>query len=251
MRLLLSGSSTVPAPADLDALGDTALYAAYAPPREPWLRANMVTTLDGSATGADGRSGGINTEADHVVFELLRAQSHAVVVGAGTLRDEGYSSLSVDERWRGLRQARRPAARPAPRRRQQPRSRAASALPGRRRHGPARDRGRGPGSRRRPVEPRRAARHRLRRRARRPGGARRRPAPTRLDAAAHRGRALLAQDPRRARPPRRAVPHRRPDPRRGRPPATAGRSRRRASTSSCTPCWSRTARCSAGGVTRR
>ncbi|HET8987016.1 MAG TPA: dihydrofolate reductase family protein [Humibacillus sp.] len=104
MRLLVSGSPAVPAPADLDALGDTALYAVYAPPREPWLRANMVTTLDGSATGADGRSGGINTEADHVVFELVRAQSHAVVVGAGTLRDEGYSPLGVDDRWRGLRQ---------------------------------------------------------------------------------------------------------------------------------------------------
>jgi riboflavin biosynthesis pyrimidine reductase len=63
----------------------------------------MVTSLDGSATGADGRSGGINTDADHVVFELLRAQSHAVVVGAGTLRDEGYSPIAVDERWRGLR----------------------------------------------------------------------------------------------------------------------------------------------------
>ena len=104
MRLLVSGSPAVAAPADLDALGDAALYAAYAPPREPWLRANMVSSLDGSATGADGRSGGINTDADHVVFELLRAQSHAVVVGAGTLRDEGYSPISVDERWRGLRQ---------------------------------------------------------------------------------------------------------------------------------------------------
>ena len=103
MRLLVSGSPAVTAPADLDALGDTALYAVYAPPREPWLRANMVTSLDGSATGADGRSGGINTDADHVVFELLRAQSHAVVVGAGTLRDEGYSPIAVDERWRGLR----------------------------------------------------------------------------------------------------------------------------------------------------
>ena len=46
MRLLLSGSSTVPAPADLDTLGDTALYAAYAPPHEPWLRANMVPPGD-------------------------------------------------------------------------------------------------------------------------------------------------------------------------------------------------------------
>ena len=105
MRLLVSGSPAVTAPADLDALGDPSLYAAYAPPRDSWLRANMVTSLDGSATGADGRSGGINTEADHVVFELLRAQSHAVVVGAGTLRDEGYSSLTVAERWRDLRAA--------------------------------------------------------------------------------------------------------------------------------------------------
>ena len=130
--------------------------------RQPWLRANMVTTLDGSATGADGRSGGINTEADHVVFELLRAQSHAVVVGAGTLRDEGYSSLSVDERWRGLRQGDGLPPHPAPRRRQQPRARATRARRGRRRHGPARDRGLGSRPRRRPVEPRRAARHRLR-----------------------------------------------------------------------------------------
>jgi riboflavin biosynthesis pyrimidine reductase len=83
---------------------DTALYAVYAPPREKWLRANMVSSLDGSATGAEGRSGGINTEADHVVFELLRAQSHAVIVGAGTLRDEGYSPISVKTRWRALRQ---------------------------------------------------------------------------------------------------------------------------------------------------
>jgi riboflavin biosynthesis pyrimidine reductase len=103
MRLLVSGSPALAAPSDLDVLGDTTLYATYAPPRETWLRANMVTTLDGSATGADGRSGGINTEADHVVFELLRAQSHAVVVGAGTLRDEGYSPITVAERWTALR----------------------------------------------------------------------------------------------------------------------------------------------------
>jgi riboflavin biosynthesis pyrimidine reductase len=100
MRVLVPASSAA-APTDLD---DTGLYAVYTPPREPWLRANMVSSLDGSATGAGGHSGDINTEADHVVFELLRAQSHVVVVGAGTLRDEGYSPLSVAPRWRRLRQ---------------------------------------------------------------------------------------------------------------------------------------------------
>lgn len=100
MRLL------VPAPTSgSEPLDDPSLYAAYAPPSDRWLRANMVTSLDGSATGADGRSGGINTDADHVVFELLRAQSHAVVVGAGTLRDEGYTPIGVDKRWRELRAA--------------------------------------------------------------------------------------------------------------------------------------------------
>ncbi len=57
----------------------------------------MVTSLDGAATGADGRSGSINNDADHVVFEVLRALSHVVVVGAGTIRAEGYPPLSVDD----------------------------------------------------------------------------------------------------------------------------------------------------------
>ena len=70
----------MPALTDLDTAG---LFAAYAAPRERWVRCNMVTSLDGAATGADGRSGSINNDADHVVFEVLRALSHVVVVGRG------------------------------------------------------------------------------------------------------------------------------------------------------------------------
>lgn len=62
----------------------------YAEPRLPWLRANMIATLDGAATGADGRSGSINGAADHRVFEALRAWADVIVVGAGTVRAEGY-----------------------------------------------------------------------------------------------------------------------------------------------------------------
>ena len=80
MLLLLPGRSGVPALTNLDAAG---LLAAYAAPRERWVRCNMVTSLDGAATGADGRSGSINNDADHVVFEVLRALSHVVVVGGG------------------------------------------------------------------------------------------------------------------------------------------------------------------------
>jgi len=99
MRLLLA-EPPVPPVASLEGeLDETALSHLYAAPRTAagWLRANSAMTVDGAVTGADGRSGTINTPADHVVFELLRAVSDAVIVGAGTVRDEGYSALSVSE----------------------------------------------------------------------------------------------------------------------------------------------------------
>lgn len=50
----------------------------------------MVCSLDGAATGPDGRTGSINNEADRRVFMLLRALADVVIVGAGTARAEGY-----------------------------------------------------------------------------------------------------------------------------------------------------------------
>lgn len=90
MRILLDDlTGSVPLG---DELAEEDLAAAYAPPAgaDSWLRVNFVSTVDGAATGADGRTGSINTAADHRVFALLRRISDAVVVGAGTLREEGY-----------------------------------------------------------------------------------------------------------------------------------------------------------------
>ena len=83
MELLSLGEQS---DADLDAL--------YAVPSRPWLRVNMVSTVDGAATGPDGKSGGINNSADKRVFDTLRRLCDCVVVGAGTARDEGYRDLS-------------------------------------------------------------------------------------------------------------------------------------------------------------
>jgi riboflavin biosynthesis pyrimidine reductase len=66
------------------------LAAFYAAPSLPWLRANMVASVDGAATGETGRSDSINNAADKQVFDTLRALADAVVVGAGTARVEGY-----------------------------------------------------------------------------------------------------------------------------------------------------------------
>ena len=60
------------------------------PPQGPWLRANMVTTLDGAAAGESGTSGSINNAVDKRIFDLLRELADAVLVGAGTARIEGY-----------------------------------------------------------------------------------------------------------------------------------------------------------------
>lgn len=67
----------------------------YRPPRLPWLRVNMVNTVDGAATGDSGKSGSINNEADKSVFTALRAQADAIIVGAGTARTEGYRVAAV------------------------------------------------------------------------------------------------------------------------------------------------------------
>ena len=73
-------------------LGDSDdLRTLYAAPDQPWLRVNMVSTVDGAATGDDGTSRSINNGVDKLVFDLLRDLADAVVVGAGTVRVEGYA----------------------------------------------------------------------------------------------------------------------------------------------------------------
>lgn len=69
---------------------EAALRLLYADPGGRWLRACMVSSVDGAATGADGRSGSLSTAADRRVFAVLRSMADVVLVGAGTVRKEGY-----------------------------------------------------------------------------------------------------------------------------------------------------------------
>ncbi|MFE9405240.1 pyrimidine reductase family protein [Streptomyces sp. NPDC006530] len=70
----------------LDRLAD-----AYAYPRTdgPWLRANMVSSLDGAGQH-EGRSQPLSSDTDMRIFGTLRALADVVVVGAETVRLEGY-----------------------------------------------------------------------------------------------------------------------------------------------------------------
>ncbi len=91
MRMLL--------PVPVDHLSDVDVDLAYAWPGDPeplpWLRANMVATVDGAAGSPDGRSATISSDADRRVFGRLRGLADVVLVGAGTARTEGYRPARV------------------------------------------------------------------------------------------------------------------------------------------------------------
>lgn len=80
------------------------LAQAYAYPADgPWLRANMVASADGAAAAEDGVTRGISSDADRDLLLLLRALADVVLVGAGTVRAEGYGPVRIRPEHAGLR----------------------------------------------------------------------------------------------------------------------------------------------------
>ncbi|MBF4163993.1 dihydrofolate reductase family protein [Nocardioides acrostichi] len=77
-----------------DHVTDDDLKALYAVPTgQTFLRGNMVSTVDGSATGDDARSASINNPADQRVFSTLRELADVIVVGAGSAKAEKYAPI--------------------------------------------------------------------------------------------------------------------------------------------------------------
>ncbi|MEU7134198.1 pyrimidine reductase family protein [Streptomyces sp. NPDC046261] len=70
----------------------------------PWLRANMVSSLDGAAHH-EGRSQPLSSAADMRIFGTLRGLADAVVVGAETVRQEGYRPARAREAFAARRAA--------------------------------------------------------------------------------------------------------------------------------------------------
>lgn len=97
-RLFPVTDQTPPVPAEAAETAEAGDHAwspdeladAYAYPEDgTWLRANMVSSLDGAAQH-DGRSEPISSAADMRIFGTLRALADVVVVGAETVRQEQY-----------------------------------------------------------------------------------------------------------------------------------------------------------------
>lgn len=67
-----------------------ALARWYAPPEGRWLRLNLVATVDGRSAGGDGTSDSLTNRVDRAVLGVIRRAADAVLVGASSVRIEGY-----------------------------------------------------------------------------------------------------------------------------------------------------------------
>jgi riboflavin biosynthesis pyrimidine reductase len=87
---------------------DARLAAYYAYPEaldRCWVRANMISSLDGGATD-DGSSGGLAGPGDRAVFSRMREEADVILVGASTVRIENYSGAQMSVAQRQHRQRR-------------------------------------------------------------------------------------------------------------------------------------------------
>ena len=84
-----------PAPA-ASVLDDERLIECYAAGRGARsVRMNFVSSIDGAAT-TGGLTAGLSSPADKRVFDILRRLCDVVLVGAGTVRAEGYGAMRLD-----------------------------------------------------------------------------------------------------------------------------------------------------------
>ena len=62
----------------------------YAPPAATWTRLNLITAVSGDAAGSDGTSETLSNPTDRTILAAIRAVADGVVVGAASVRAEGY-----------------------------------------------------------------------------------------------------------------------------------------------------------------
>lgn len=66
------------------------LLELYRPPSDTWLRLNLITSVSGSAGGSDGTSETLTNPADRRLLGVIRELADVVLIGAESLRREGY-----------------------------------------------------------------------------------------------------------------------------------------------------------------
>ncbi len=87
-RLLPAGDADAIDP--FDDAGQARLRELYAPPARDWLRLNFVSSVTGSVQGPDGTSESLTNRVDRRILGVIRAHADVVLVGAQSVRAEGY-----------------------------------------------------------------------------------------------------------------------------------------------------------------
>ncbi len=87
------------------------LYSRAAGAEGPWVSFNFVASVDGAAT-VEGQSGGLGNATDQRLFQLMRRHADVILVGAQTIRTEGYGGELLDAEAQQWRLARGLAAHP-------------------------------------------------------------------------------------------------------------------------------------------
>ncbi len=75
----------------------------YSWPEKPWIRANMVQTLDGSVLDSLGSTELITNDIDKSVFRTLRQLSDVVIVGSKTASKNKYQDIKINEQNKEIR----------------------------------------------------------------------------------------------------------------------------------------------------
>jgi len=91
----------LPTPVDVDPVDVYGRLAALGPGR-PAVRLNMIASADGAAS-LEGRVGALASPADKALFVTLRSLADVVLVGASTVRTEGYGPARLADDARGRR----------------------------------------------------------------------------------------------------------------------------------------------------
>jgi riboflavin biosynthesis pyrimidine reductase len=78
-------------PGPIEEVAASAAFA-YSGGTQPYLRANMVSSVDGAAA-LEGRVGALTGPADQELLVTLRSLCDVLIVGAGTVRAEGYGPV--------------------------------------------------------------------------------------------------------------------------------------------------------------
>ncbi|MFM1985946.1 MAG: hypothetical protein RIS18_163, partial [Actinomycetota bacterium] len=99
-------------PAPEKVISDTELKDLYPWPNKPWIRANMVQTLDGGVTDKNQKTLSLTTESDKQIFRFLRQLSEVILVGSKTAQSAPYLNIKISEQNQELRKKLRMTKKP-------------------------------------------------------------------------------------------------------------------------------------------